>query len=288
MTGSTRSIPAHFCQAAVAAMVLLVAAPPHAGMATPISILGADSAAADAGFAPRGAADSNAGRAGDQGSIAGGPGVLGLDIPEKGLDRDLLDGIDKSMSKLTLRQVLHAMTTVHHASAAPANGGQTASRARVTSAPAGADDGPHVDLSEMLLDSEVAGAMLRAIVDVKTADGARKTFSILGMGNFTLDVVPEAHVAVVAEMSTGLSSGGRMGGSPGYVRYPDYSGTGAANAPVPRQNINLVRVVWNWIVDLVWNPIGIFALMTLTILVFLWMCVRLADVAQRWAVRTHR
>jgi hypothetical protein len=163
-----------------------------------------------------------------------------------------------------------------------------ASRARVTSAPAGADDGPHVDLAEMLLDSEVAGAMLRAIVDVKTADGARKTFSILGMGNFTLDVVPETHVAVVAEMSTGLSSGGRMGGSPGYVRYPDYSGTGAGNAPVPRQNINLVRLVWNWIVDLVWNPIGIFALMTLTILVFLWMCVRLADVAQRWAVRTHR
>jgi hypothetical protein len=180
------------------------------------------------------------------------------------------------------------MTTVHHGPAAPSNAGQVASRARAALAPAEADDGPHVDLSEMLLDSEVAGAMLRAIVDVKTADGARKTFSILGMGNFTLDVVPEAHVAVVTEMSTGMSSGGRMGGSLGYVRYPDYSGTGAANTPVPRQNINLVRVVWNWIVDLVWNPIGIFALMTLTILLFLWMCLRLADVAERRVMRTHR
>lgn len=148
------------------------------------------------------------------------------------------------------------------------------------------DEGLGVDLRKLILDSEVAGTMLRAIVDVKSADSHGSTFSIFGLGNFAIDVAPDLHAAIVSELSSGMAfrmslSGERLG----YDRYPEAALSGGALAGVPHENVNLIRVIWKWTLDMLFSPVGALLSMSATITVLLWVCVKSVVFLQRRASR---
>lgn len=140
------------------------------------------------------------------------------------------------------------------------------------------EDVERLGLAELLLDSEVVGGMVRSLVDIKTADGDATIFSVLGLGEFVLDVTPGVHTAVLTDLSSGLSIGTPLGG--GYSVYSNY-GTSAVDNRMPREKINVFRLVWDWVVDLVFSPGGVLASMVAGIILFLWLCVKSIHRLQR-------
>jgi hypothetical protein len=185
----------------------------------------------------------------------------------------------------TLGGVLRSIITWHAADETPAAARRSA---RVRSDPLsgeGDDSDLGVDLRKLILDSEVGGAMLRSIVDIKTADKSGATFSIFGLGNFALDFAPDLHSAIVSELSSGLAFRMSLNGDRlGYDGYPS-AALGNNPAAVPHDNVNLVRVVWNWILDFLYSPVGALLSMSLAITVLVWICVKSVVFLQRRASR---
>jgi hypothetical protein len=195
---------------------------------------------------------------------------------------------DKPSSGETLRDVLRSMVTWHAADET-----QTAAARRAAQGGfypmSGGDDGElGVDLRKLILDSEIGGAVLRAIVDIKSGDKNGATFSIFGLGNFALDFAPDLHSAIVSELSSGMAfrmslSGDRLG----YEGYPG-STVGTNPAATTHENVNLARVIWNWLIDFIYSPVGALLSMGVAITVLLWICVKSVVFLQRRASRFSR
>lgn len=191
---------------------------------------------------------------------------------------------DKPSSGDTLRGVLRSLITWHAADQTQQAAARRSAQGRFYPLSGGDDGELGVDLRKLILDSEVGGAMLRSIVDIKSADKNGATFSIFGLGNFALDLAPDIHSAIVSELSSGLAfrmslSGDRLG----YEGYP--GATVNNNTAGPRENINLVRLVWNWILDFLYSPVGALLSMSAVITVLLWICVKSVIFLQRRASR---
>jgi hypothetical protein len=212
--------------------------------------------------------------------------VEALDAPHPGLGAamsfpggDAADGggatpLPERASGETLKDVLRSIATIHRAELRRP-GTIPLPEDRPAAMPATFEDASDVQaagLAELLLDSELAGAMLRSLVKIKSADSDGATFSILSSGDFVLDVSPGASSGRVTELSTGLS----FGTANGYSIYSDYTASGGEGR-VPRQRVNVLRLAWDWCVDTLFSPAGIL-LSTITIILFLsWACVRLVD-----------
>jgi hypothetical protein len=148
------------------------------------------------------------------------------------------------------------------------------------------DDELGVDLRRLILDSEISGSMLRAIVDIKSSDNHGSRFSVFGLGNFAIDVAPDLHAAIVSELSSGMAfrmslSGERLG----YDRYPEAALSGGALAGMPHENVNLIRVIWKWALDMLYSPVGALLSMSAAITLILWICVKSVVFLQRRASR---
>ena len=181
----------------------------------------------------------------------------------------------------TLREVLRSIITWHTADATPA------ARRPITGGahPAQGDDGEiGVDLRKLILDSQVGGAMLRSVVDVESADKKGATFSLLGFGNFVLDFAPDLHSAIVSELSSGMAFRMSLGADRlGYDAYP--SAAINPNPSGPHENVNLLRVIWLWVLDFVDSPVGALVSMAAAITVLLWVCIKSVVFLQRRASR---
>ena len=184
----------------------------------------------------------------------------------------------KPSSGETLREVLQSIITWHSADATPA------ARRPVTAANGGDEDEIGVDLRKLILDSQVGGAMLRGVVDIESADKKGTTFSVLGFGNFALDFAPDLHSAIVSELSSGMAFRMSLGADRlGYDVYSDAALNPNPNGP--HENVNLLRVIWNWILDFVDSPVGALLSMAAAITVLLWVCVKSVVFLQRRASR---
>jgi hypothetical protein len=193
---------------------------------------------------------------------------------------------DQLAQATTLREVLHSIVTLHAdgkpiAARKPGQGRFSPNFAEDIS-----EDDPGIDLRKLILDSEVAGAMLRAIVDIKSADSHGATFSILGLGNFALDVAPDLHAAIVSELSSGMAFRMSLNGEGiGYDGYPRATVNSGALAGVPHEHVNLIRVAWQWFLDFLYSPVGALLSMSAAITLLLWICVKSVVFLQRRASR---
>jgi hypothetical protein len=172
-------------------------------------------------------------------------------------------------SRETLKDVLRSIATIHRREVRPS---VAAPSARRTAAPADDDidedvSGPQrAGLAEVLLDSEIAGAMLRSLVTVKSSGNDGATFAILGAGDFVLDVSPAARAAHITELSTGVS----LGTPSNYSVYSDYTASSGEGRVVRQRSVNVVRVVWEWCLDNVFSPAGVLLSTISLIVLFFW------------------
>lgn len=182
----------------------------------------------------------------------------------------------------TVREVLRSIISWHTVDATPAARRPIVGGAR--SAQDGDDGEIGIDLRKLILDSQVGGAMLRSVVDVESADKKGATFSVLGFGNFVLDFAPDLHSAIVSELSSGMAFRMSLGADRlGYDVYPNAALN--PNPSGPHENVNLLRVIWNWILDFVASPVGALVSMAAAITVLLWVCIKSVVFLQRRASR---
>jgi hypothetical protein len=188
----------------------------------------------------------------------------------------------------TLREVLASIVTLHQsdgkASPAPRLG---QARILAKAAPGSSQDELNVDLRKLILDSEVAGTMLRSIVEIKSADAHGATFSIFGLGNFALDVAPDLNAAIVSELSSGMSFRMALLGDAWNHDglYPQATLNGDNGQGVQHEHVNLMRVIWTWILDFLNSPVGALVSMAIAIALFLWIGVKSVGFLQRRASR---
>jgi hypothetical protein len=183
----------------------------------------------------------------------------------------------------TLRQVLRSIATTHRFQQQQPRGlPQGARRDRSAPSDEASDDTEKRGLAELLLDSEIVGAMARSLVEIRTADGDGAIFSVLGLGDFVLDVTPSVHAAALTELSSGLSVGTPLAGD--YSFYSNY-GFGGADSRMPREKVNVLRLMWDWVVDVVFSPVGVLASMVTGIVLFLWLSMKSVSLLQRRASR---
>lgn len=181
----------------------------------------------------------------------------------------------------TLRQVLRSVATTHRFQQQQPRGlPQGAQRSAPSDETSG--DTERRGLAELLLDSEIVGAMARSLVEIRTADGDGAIFSFLGLGDFVLDLTPSVHAAVLTELSSGLSVGTPLAGD--YSFYSNYGFSGT-DSRMPREKVNVLRLMWDWVVDVVFSPVGVLASMVAGIVLFLWLSMKSVSLLQRRASR---
>jgi hypothetical protein len=163
----------------------------------------------------------------------------------------------------TLEQILRSIMTVHPQ-------GEPRASPRNVRAQQGAEspsinsDARDQGISELFLQSETAGAALRAVVDLKTIDEYGITFSIMGMGDFELQAMAGTHDVMLSDLSNGWSA--TLSG-PAYATNPMQAADDGAR---PRPRPNLFRLAVTWARDFLVSPIGILLaiLSGLTLLVW--------------------
>lgn len=266
---------------AVTLLVALVMAPQS--IASPISLLDSDVPApphiksSDFPTTDQSMVRSIGALPSDTGGGASKP--LGASAAQTGLLSPPASGAAPSSG--SLREVLRTIVTLHQADRKPPSLGPAA--------PASGDrdaDDSGIDLRKLILDSEVAGTMLRSIVDIKSSDGRGATFSILGLGNFALDVAPDVHAAIVSELSSGMGFHmSLLGDGRGYDGYPQATVNGNGLPDMPHTHINLVRAAWAWFLDFLNSPFGALVSMTAAIALFVWVCAKSVVFLQRRASR---
>jgi hypothetical protein len=151
------------------------------------------------------------------------------------------------------------------------------------------DGSDYFDPFALIFESDIAGSALRALSEVKTTDGHFTTFSILGMGDFVLEVEGDAHSAILYELSSRWSAaliGARDGsGLLGYSADPTRAGESAAGV---RPNVNLLQLAWNWFVEILTSPLGVLTTMIVGITAFMWVVYRAITLLQRRAPGARR
>ncbi len=196
---------------------------------------------------------------------------------------------EKPSSGTTLKDMLRSIITWHAAEQTQAAARRSA-EGRFHPGSNGDDGELGVDLRNLILDSEIGGAMVRSIVDLKSSGKNGATFSVFGLGNFAVDFAPDLHAAILSELSSGMAF--RMSLSGDRLGYDGYSGTTTTAdtnpAAGPHENINLVRLIWKWILDFLYSPIGALLSMSAAITVVLWVCVKSVVFLQRRASRYER
>ena len=190
-------------------------------------------------------------------------------------------GQQESGPELTLRQALRSIAT--EAAAEPSAGGSGGARA-------GDDEFHPFALTEFLLESRTAGAMLNAVVQVKAIDGRFQVFSLFGRGDFVLEVTRDVHLANVYELSTETSVPLRSG---------DPSDTGAAASTgggddvsnareSPVITVDLATLAWQWFVDFESSPNGTFVTFLVGVALAIWGGVKVFVAVQRRSLGNRR
>jgi hypothetical protein len=194
--------------------------------------------------------------------------------------------VEQNLPPDTLRNVLRSIVTGRRANGVTSAPALKHARG---AAPDGYDQPAFPDLSDLVLDSEIAGAALRALVDVKSTDADLTIFSIFGMGNFVLDMETSANSAIIYELSSGWSAAlanGRNGA--GLLGYSGDLARAGAYPSATRENINYLQLAWAWIVDELSSPLGVLTMMFATTVIFVWGGTKSISILQRRASASRR
>jgi hypothetical protein len=185
----------------------------------------------------------------------------------------------------TLEQILRSIATVHpqiEPQGSPLNvRGQQGGESRN-------DGGQDQSVSELFLRSEIAGAALRAVVDLRTLDAHGATFSILGMGDFELNAVSGTHDVTLSELSNGWSATISGFADPNGVRYAFNSAQVASDGASPRPRPNLLRLMVTWVLDFLASPIGILITILSGLVLMVWVAISALRVVRATPSRHRR
>ncbi len=141
--------------------------------------------------------------------------------------------------------------------------------------------------SELFLQSETAGAALRAVVDLRTLDEHGVTFSVLGMGNFELSAVSGTHDVMLSALSNGWSATFSGAADPNGVRYAS-NPTGDGANPSPRPRPNLLSLMVSWLVDFLGSPVGILLTILSGLVLMVWIAISALRVVRGTPSRHRR
>jgi len=97
------------------------------------------------------------------------------------------------------------------------------------------------------LDSQVLGSMLETAVAVTDIDHDARIFSLLGIGDFELDVTPGGPGITLSERSSNLAT------TIPYATFGVAPPSGTAN---PGEKITLVGLAWQLLFDFLSTPVG--------------------------------
>lgn len=189
---------------------------------------------------------------------------------------------EKALSPNALRNVLRSIVTVRRRDGAVAALPAVGQREIKPVSRSDYGETARFDLLDLILDSDLTGAAARALIDVKSNDGELKTFSVLGLGDFVLEMKSSTQSAIIYELSSGWSAtlvsgqngNGLLGYSAGLAREGRYS-------PGVREHVDLVRLAWEWVVGVLTSPFGILAVMMVVILTFVWLVAKSIALLQR-------
>lgn len=163
----------------------------------------------------------------------------------------------------TLEQILRSIATVHPQGVPRASPLDVRAQQGAASQSINSDVRDH-GISELFLQSEAAGAALRAVVDLKTVDEHGVTFSILGMGDFELNAMAGTHDVMLSDLLNGWSA--TLSG-PAHATNPTQAADDGASL---RPRLNLFRLVVTWARDFLLSPIGILLIILSGLALLVW------------------
>lgn len=116
----------------------------------------------------------------------------------------------------SLRDMLRELIPARTGAAGCANSGEPTGCAAAATGPVG--DGAHgredLGLAESLLESRTAAALFSDVVQRSGAIGDAPVFSVLGVGQFALEVKPETHSVTIYELTSRMALPVSYGGDP--------------------------------------------------------------------------
>jgi|SRR5579872_1145557 len=167
----------------------------------------------------------------------------------------------------TLKQALRSIVSSHISDPRPS-----------VAHPENSNDNASVGLLELTLDSTTAGSILRSVTDVTSKDGGNTTFSILGAGEFSIEVMPNRSSLVISELSTGWSSSYQP---PSAARQ-----VGSVPNSEPKRDVdpgrgNAIQIVLAYVTDFLYSPAGVLLMMFTAIILIMRVVVRVMAAVRR-------
>jgi len=204
---------------------------------------------------------------------AGGLARTGPMMAPSSLDLEMeTDGV--SHRGETLEQVLRSLTIITPATPTASdrnvpNSELVGSLYREAGASAGNDD-DWVDLREAVLNSAFAGGLARLVVEAHSGGESTGSFSVFGLGNFTLEATSGGGAAELSEISSGWSV--VLPGHRSDENNADVSGGSGSDLEVPKSAMfpRLIMLVLGYLT----SPLGIVLEALAALLVLFWLVVR--------------
>lgn len=195
--------------------------------------------------------------------------------------QDFVDGRDE-----TLEQMLRSVVTVEQ-------GDQPLARSRFSGTGGDArGDGGSIGLSGIILDSETPAILLREVIDIKSTDGRVTVFSVLGLGDFVLEVAPGDHAWTISELSTDWSmssfSGSVTVASSESAESSNLDAAGRDAGAVPHRTIGVLQLL-RWAREFLISPTGFLSTLLGTLFALLWVAARTLVALERrsWGRRGY-
>lgn len=203
------------------------------------------------------------------------------DVPPLDLGPPLQDGA-LTDEEPTVRDVMRSLLNVHRQKRAtprrPAAAEQTTAEANED----GADD-PEFDLRRFLLDNQTIAGALRAVIEPLPAEDGERRFSILGLGQFSLDTTEDGRALTISETGAKLSVTVPWGHDAGAREMWEGDDPGRASRSAARNDEETRRLIVARILAFLTSPFGI-----LTEIVAGWLLLFYAVIKVLKALRAHQ
>jgi hypothetical protein len=171
----------------------------------------------------------------------------------------------------TLARVARSIITVRRLPAAQSGWHPEQPQASGRRAAGDDDDGPGI--SQALLDSQVLGSMLEAAVAVTDIDHDARIFSVLGIGDFELDVTPGDPGITLSERSSDIAT---------TIPYASFGITPLSETTKPEVKITLVELAWRLLLEFLSTPVGFLLSIVGSVYLVVWGIIKVAGLIRWW------
>jgi hypothetical protein len=146
------------------------------------------------------------------------------------------------------------------------------------------------DPSRALLDSTTLGSVLATVIRPNASDGAAKSFSVFGLGQFVVDVTPNSHSVDLTEMTTGivLPIASTMPLQDDFQGTPsDFAGR-RHSAPNQSENVSIYRFLIELSLAFLGSPAGMVSTILAGLVGLIWTSSKLVTLLQRPTPNSRR